>query len=95
MTPFVLNRRERAQMRRQLKHTQNAALYRRTLALVELNQGKSVASVADTLGVSRQTVYNWIETYTEAYDPSALRDAVRSGRPSSWTPDLQELLNVL
>jgi transposase len=95
MTPFVLSRRDRARLRRQLKHTQDAALYRRTLALVELDQGKSIAAMAGTLGVSRQTVYNWIETYNESYDPLSLRDAARSGRPSSWTPDLQELLHVL
>jgi len=95
MTAIVLDRYEVARLRRQLKHTQDAVLYRRTLALVELSQGKSVAEVAETLGVSRQTVYNWIETYAEAYDPLSVRDAARSGRPSSWTPDLQELLHGL
>jgi transposase len=95
MNSFVLNRCERARLRQQLKHAHDATLYRRTLALVELGQGKSVAEVADTLGVSRQTVYNWIETYTEGYDPLSLRDAARSGRPSSWSPDLQELLHLL
>jgi len=92
MTSFLLSLRNRARLRRQLTHTQDTTLYRRTLALLELAQGKSVATVAGTLGVSRQTVYNWIDTYTQSYDPLSLRDAKRSGRPSSWTPDLQELL---
>ena len=30
-----------------------------------------------------------------AHDPLVLRDAARSGRPTTWTPDLQELLQTL
>src|SRR5437879_11874145 len=95
MTSFVLNRRNRFQLQRQLKHSQDAALYRRTLAILEIDQGKPVGAVAEALGVTRQAVYNWIEAYAEAYDPLSLVDAARSGRPSSWTPDLQELLGKL
>jgi len=95
MTSFVLNRRNRFQLQRQLKHSQDATLYRRTLAILEIDQGKPVGAVAEALGVTRQAVYNWIEAYAEAYDPLSLVDAARSGRPSSWTPDLQELLGKL
>src|SRR5438132_7108452 len=95
MIAFVLTRRDRYRLQRQLKYTRNASLYRRTLAIVEIDQGKPVEAVAEALAVSRQTVYNWIESYTASYDPLALVDAARSGRPSSWTPDLQELLGKL
>ena len=95
MTSFVLNRRNRFQLQRQLKHSQDAALYRRTLAILEIDQGKPVGAVAEALGVTRQAVYNWIEAYAEAYDPLSLVDAARSGRPSSWTPDLQRWLRKL
>ena len=95
MTALVLSRRDRYQLQQQLKHTRIASLYRRTLAILEIGQGKSVSAVARDLDVTRQAVYNWIETYAAAYDPLALVDAARSGRPSSWTPDLQELLRQL
>jgi len=95
MTSFVLNRRNRFQLQQQLKYAQDAALYRRTLAILEIDQGKPVETVADDLGVTRQTIYNWIETYATTYDPLSLVDAARSGRPSSWTPDLQGLLRKL
>jgi len=95
MTTLVLSRRNRFQLQQQLKHTQDAALYRRTLGILEIDQGKPVGAVAEALGVTRQTVYNWIDTYAETYDPLSLVDAARSGRPSSWTPDLQVLLRKL
>src|SRR6266478_1996524 len=91
MPDIVLKRRHRYQLQKQLKHAQDASLYRRTLAILEIDQGKPVAAVAEALGVTRQTVYNWLGSYGETYDPLALVDAARSGRPSSWTPDLQEL----
>jgi transposase len=95
MTDIVLNRRHRYQLQQQLKHAQDAALYRRTLAILQIDQGKPVAEVAEALGVTRQSVYNWVESYAEAHDPLALVDAARSGRPSSWTPNVEELLHTL
>jgi transposase len=92
---FVLNRSQRYGLRQQLKHTHDASLYRRTLALLQLDEGKPVTQVARALGVTRQTIYNWIDAYTQAFDPLALVDAQRSGRPATWTPELQELLRTL
>jgi transposase len=95
MPDIILTRTQRSQLRQQLKHTKNAALYRRTLAILQLAQGKPLAQVANALRVTRQTVYNWIEAYTRHYDPLALSDAARSGRPATWTPDLDELVPTL
>jgi transposase len=95
MRELVLTRSQRYRLREQLKHTQDAALYRRTLAVLELDRGKPLAQIAGSLGVSRQTVYNWLTAYTESFDPLALVDAARSGRPSTWTPDVDELLQTL
>ena len=95
MTAIILSRQRRYRLRQQLKHAQDAPVYRRTLAILEIDQGKPAAEVADALGVTRQTIYNWVETYVATYDPSSLADSARSGRPSSWTPDLQELLQTL
>jgi transposase len=47
------------------------------------------------LGVTRQSIYNWIEAYSQEYNPTVLRDALRSGRPSLWTEDSQSLLREL
>jgi transposase len=95
MRELVLNRRQRARLRQQLRHCQDASLYRRTLAILELDKGKPLAQIARSLGVTRQTIYNWVEAYTQSFDPLALRDSARSGRPATWTPELQELLQTL
>jgi len=95
MTEIALSRRQHYELRQQLKHARDASLYRRTFALLEIDKGHSVAEVADALGVSRQSVYNWIETYAESCDPLSLADAQRSGRPSNWTPELHDLLETL
>ena len=93
MNGLTLNRQERYRLQHQLKHTHDAAWYRRCLAILEIAQGKSVVALAEALGVTRQTVYNWLDTYAQAHDPLSLTDAARSGRPSRWTPDLQERLD--
>ena len=56
----------------------------RAQALLWLAQGLPVAEIADLLGVSRQTVYNWADRFHERADaglPDRLADAPRSGRP--------------
>jgi transposase len=95
MRILVLTRSQRYRLRQQLRHAQDAALYRRTLALLELDRGKPLAQVAASLGVTRQSIYNWIGIYTQSFDPLALRDDTRCGRPTAWTPDLDELLRTL
>jgi transposase len=47
------------------------------------------------LGVSRKSIYNWIDAYLQAGDPSALADAPRSGRPHLWTEERQAVLRGL
>jgi transposase len=95
MRELVLNRQQRYRLRQQLKHTEDASLYRRTLAMLELDKGKSVTQIGRSLSVTRQTIYNWLDTYTESFDPLALVDGARSGRPSTWTPEVDDLLQTL
>ena len=95
MRTLTLTRSQRYRLRQQLQHTQDAALCRRTLALLELEQGKAPVQIARSLGVTRQSIYNWVEAYMESFDPLALRDAARCGHPTSWSPDLDELFGTL
>ncbi len=95
MEGLKLTWRERHCLREQLQKTQNAPLYRRTLAVLEVGQGRSIAQVAQTLGVTRQSVYNWLASYVPAHDPRALQDEPHPGRPSFWTEDHQALLQWL
>ena len=95
MTDLKLTRWQRLRLQRQLKETQDARVYQRTLAILEASRGRSIAQIAQMLGVTRQSVYNWIEAYAQAHDPGALLDESRSGRPSLWTEDLRGLLQTL
>lgn len=92
MSSLHLNTRQRRQLHAQLHTARTARLYRRTLAMVELAQGKPLAPLARTLGVNRRTLYYWLERYTAQHDPTALGDGKSSGRPSLWTPQLQTVL---
>lgn len=62
------------------KGKSSARIYKRALGLLELDRGKTQTAVAESLGVSQQTVRNWRDKYQE----SGLRcvyDAPRTGRP--------------
>jgi transposase len=95
MDGWMVTERQRHRLERQLKHTTDARVYRRTLALLEVSQGTPIAEVARTLGVSRQSVYNWLESFGRTHDPAALQEAMHPGRPKSLTADLEVFLRSL
>lgn len=82
-------------LERQLHDTPDARTYRRTLALLEYSRGQPIARIAETLGVTRQSVYNWLAAYAESLDPEALIEHPRSGRPRVWTDERKEVLRAL
>jgi hypothetical protein len=57
-----------------------ARVFKRATGLLELNRGKSLGTVATTLGVSPRTVSAWRDGYKES-GLHCLEDAPRSGRP--------------
>src|SRR5947209_10595741 len=92
MSAIRLTASQRQQLEACLPAAPGAGFYRRAVALLALDEGQSVGAVADLLGVSRQSVYNWAEAYDHAPGPEALRDHYGGGRPSLWTRSLQRLL---
>ena len=59
-------------------------LVRRLTALLALGRGETVASSAETLGVSRASVYAWLKTLL-VEGVAGLRVQWRGGRPSKLT----------
>ena len=55
-------------------------IYRRALALLELNRGKTYTAVAETVEVTNITVSTWSKKYREV-GLTMLTDQPRSGRP--------------
>lgn len=95
MPEIKLKSHQRRQLQQTLHDTQNVHLYRRVLAIVESDRGKSVASVAHMLGVSRQSIYNWLDAYNKDQTTQALVDAYRSGRPRLWSDETEALIKAL
>jgi len=62
------------------KGKQSIRVYRRALGLLELDRGKTLGAVAETVDVSIGTVSNWRDKYKEV-GLNCLKDAPRSGRP--------------
>jgi len=86
---------KRQRMRNQLQHARDARQYRRLLAVLECDRGKSVNDVADLLGVTRQSIYNWIARAADRNDVATLGDAPRSGRPAKAGYVFDTLLPIL
>lgn len=57
-----------------------AKVFKRATALLELDRGRTMQSVAQTLGVSYPTILTWRDKY-HRQGLKCLHDAPRSGRP--------------
>lgn len=86
---------QRCQLERQLQRASVSRVYRRILAVLEYDRGRAVDEIAGSLGVSRRSVYNWIDAYWRSYDPRVLFDEARPGRPRRWSEHEQALLRSL
>src|SRR5262249_31719548 len=98
MAPFQLRPWERRQLLRLLHRTHDATPLRRAQALLWLHDGQSVAAVAELLLVSRQTVYNWAESFRGRADwdvTDRLLDAPRSGRPATALGIIDPLIDAV
>lgn len=83
-----LNEQQREELRRVARQGQPAHLRSKALAMLGLDEGRSVGEVAGSLRVSRQAVYNWRRRYLEQ-GVGAWR--VRAGRGRKPRADLQQL----
>lgn len=71
-------------MEQVIANTHDARTIRRAYGLLWLDEGEAVQDIAARLGVSRQTVYNWVERFSVRQGrglEARLADAERSGRP--------------
>jgi transposase len=75
-----------------VKPTRDARIVRRAVRLPELDSGMPVGGIAATLGVTRQTLYNWVERFVKRGGLAALSDRHGRGRPNSWTEPVRLFL---
>jgi transposase len=95
MSRLKLTSWQRLRLRRQLAAAQDARLYRRTLAILEFDYGRSATDIARMLGVTRQSIYNWVDAYTQDHDPASLEDEGGRGRHRILDEDQEHLLEAL
>src|SRR5512142_2642352 len=86
---------QRRRLRRQLAETRDARLFRRTLAVLEFDHGRSAADIARMLGVTRKSIYDWVGAYLEGRDPASLEDEGGRGRHPMLDEDQEHLLEAL
>lgn len=78
---FHLTSEERAELEAALHRTHHAGTWRRTRALLLLDEGERMSDVAHLLGVHRQAVHRWRTLYEHERSPASLQERVSSGRP--------------
>jgi transposase len=84
MAPLWLGDRLCFELEEIVRHTPSAKERCRAQALLWLAEGFGVEEVAESLHVSRQTVYNWVSRFQERHglgSRARLLDAPRPGRP--------------
>jgi len=82
--PLRLTNQEREQLHNLVRNATDVRLLKRAHALLNLDAGNRPQFVAQTHGVTRSTIYNWIKRYrTRGLSDAALRDLPRPGRPRS------------
>ena len=64
-----------------LKHVTMVRAYKRLQAVKLIAAGRAVKDVAQIVGVSDQTIYNWVNCYLQEHTAAALFDEPRAGRP--------------
>jgi transposase len=94
MSGLRLTASQRRRLEQQVRTTHDAGLFRRTLAVLEAVDGRSIAEVARLLRTSRVSIYHWIECYDLARDPACLADSRGGNHPSVWTDELQATLSA-
>lgn len=86
MTYFSLHYKQRAALEHLIAHSHNVHQVVRAYALLWLDEGVTAEEIAQNLGTSRQSIYNWALRFEQRKGLTLelrLADAARSGRPAT------------
>jgi transposase len=98
MAEIILSGKERTNLEYVVAHAHDSRVLQRAYALLWLDDGESATEVAIRLGVSRQSIYNWIDLFHARLDQeiaSRLSDAARSGRPRTAHGIIDPLIDAV
>ena len=94
MRAWRLTPAQRRALARELARAHDAALFRRILALLEVDAGCPLGEVAQRLRVDRRSVQRWIARYRRQADLEALGHQPGQGRPRRWDQTLEARLEL-
>src|SRR5437016_7719297 len=94
MHEFQLTAAQRYRLRELLHVSPTSRRYRRAVALLALDEGQTITDVAGLLGVTRQTIHNWVAAFQHDPGVRALDDDYGIGRPTLWTEELSTALRM-
>lgn len=89
-----LTPRQRQRLMAERDQAADAATYRRLVGLLALADGVPTTTLAEWLGVTRQSLYNWADRYFQERRPSALQTHPHPGRPPLWNEDCRVVLRA-
>lgn len=76
------------------KGQQSSQAFKRATALLELDRGQTLVSIAATLHVTYKTVASWRDTYNTR-GLAMLKDQPRSGRPPAFSGEARAQITAL
>jgi transposase len=94
MRTWRLTPAQRRALERELVRTRDAALFRRILALLEVDAGCPAGEVAKRLRVDRRSVQRWIAQYRRQPNLETLHHQPGQGRPRRWDQALEARLEL-
>jgi len=74
MKDWHLTPAQRGSLEKRLAQTRDAGLFRRLPALLQVDQGQSVAQTARLVRVNRRSVHRWMQRFAVLSNLSALQD---------------------
>jgi transposase len=98
MALLSLTQTERSALQDIVKRAREAQVVKRAQALLWLDAGEPPPTIAQRLGITRQTVYTWIhnfQTRSSQAPLERLRDGARSGRPPTKRAAITALIKRL
>lgn len=84
MKAYSISDHQRAQLRSTVRSAPVGDAVRRAQALLWLDERRPIRQIATELGVARQTIYNWYQSFQQRFEQpllERLQDQPRSGRP--------------
>ena len=84
MSSFTLSLSERRALAKQIQQTKDVKVFKRAQALLWLSEGNVVLDLVKRLGISRQTLYDWVSAYHHRRQEPFIRrlqDRPKPGRP--------------